>query len=395
MLKLMLDKENNKLSRYRSLLFLLVLIILISPSNFLWAEDKGTAKDNGQIAQAKITEENEKNKVGITLLPIVYYTPETKIAFGVGGIFTYRFGLFFKKARPSTLYLAGIYTQMKQYILQLKPEIYLKNNSILLTGNFLVQHFPTNFWGVGANTSDSTKENYTPQSYFLEFGYQQKIFTKIPVYLGIRYHLEDYRILEKEPGKLLDQHLVPGSEGGFLSGPGLIITYDDRDNIFYPTEGYYLQTYLFWNNKVFGSNFNFFNCNFDLRDYLPIADGQILALQATFAFNSGYVPFFRLSTLGGDTILRGYYSGRYRDKDLLAFQAEYRFPVWKRFSAVVFGALGNIADRLDHFTWDTLRYAAGFGLRFKVIPKEKANIRIDFAFGPHTTGIYLKAGEAF
>jgi len=387
----MLLAENNIFRQFKGLLVVVSLFLLYFQPPFLSAD----SKDNGQTGQIKIVDKDEKNKVGITLLPIIYYTPETKTAFGLGGFFTYRFGLFFKQARPSTFYLAGIYTQMKQFVFQLKPEIYLKNNSVFLTGNFLAQHFPNNFWGVGSNTNESAKENYTPQSYFFEVGYQKKIFTRIPIYVGVRYHVESVRILEKEPGKLLDQHLVPGSDGGFLSGPGIIISYDDRDNIFYPLKGYYLQTYCFWNNKVFGSDFNFFNYNFDLRNYIQIVDGQVLALQTIVDLNSGYVPFYRLATIGGDTILRGYYSGRYRDKDAIAFQAEYRFPLWWRFGAVVFGALGNVADRFDHFTWDTLRYAAGFGLRFKIISREKANIRLDFAFGPHTTGIYIKAGEAF
>lgn len=386
----MLELENNRL-RYLAapLATLLLLVFLTGPSRLL-ADDKAKSQ-SGQVTIIN----DEKNKVGLTILPILYYSPETRIAFGAGGLLTYRFGLFFKQSRPSTLYLGAVYTQMKQFSFQAKPEIYIKNNSILFTGNFLAERFPTKFWGVGASTDESMLESYTPQTYFMEIGIQKKLFHNIPFYLGFKYHLENTRILEKEPGKLLDQGLVSGSNGGLLSGPGIIFNYDSRDNIFYPSSGYYFQAYGFWNDRIFGSDFNYISFKIDLRSYISVSDGQVLAFQAVLDTSVGEVPFYKLPRVGGDTLLRGYYSGRFRDRNLLAFQSEYRFPIWKKLSGVVFGAMGNLADRLRDFTWDNLKYAAGFGLRIKIIPQEKANLRVDFAFGPGTTGIYFKAGESF
>jgi len=391
----MLQVENNRVERlvplFTTFLLLITLIIILAFPSYLSAD----FKTNNQTGQITIVEKDEKNKVGVTISPVLFYSPETKLAFGAVGLLTYRFGLFFKQARPSTLYLGAVYTLKKQFSFQLKPEIYLKNNSIFLTGNFLAERFPTKFWGVGANTDESWQENYTPQTYFMEIGYQRKLFPSTPLYLGLKYHLERCQILEKEPGKLLDEGLISGSRGGLLSGLGLIISFDSRDNIFWPSSGYYFQVFGFWNNQIFGSDFNYLSFKLDLRDYILVSDRQILAFQAVFDTSQGEAPFYKLPKIGGDSLLRGYYSGRFRDKNLLAFQAEYRFPIWKRFSGVVFGAMGNLGDRLRDFTWDTLKYSAGFGLRFKIIPSEKTNLRIDFAFGPGTTGIYFKAGESF
>ncbi|MGB9893606.1 MAG: BamA/TamA family outer membrane protein [Candidatus Saccharicenans sp.] len=369
---------------------LILIFAFFSPFKSLAAD-----KLKNEPGQNIVLQENEKNKVGITLLPIIYYTPETRLAFGLGGLFTYRFGLFFKQARPSSLFLAAVYTQMKQFSFQLKPEIYLNNNTLFLTGNLLAERFPSKLWGIGPNTEKSLEETYTPQTYFLEVGLQKKFFKSAPIYFGLKYHLESTKIVEKDPGKLLDQELLPGSHGGLLSGPGLIISFDDRDNIFYPTKGYYLQLFGFWNDRFFGSDFDYFSVKLDLRDYVRVADGQVLAFQAILDSSSGQVPFYKLPRIGGDSILRGYYYGRFRDKNLLAFQTEYRFPIWKKLSGVVFAAMGNVAANFREFKWDNLKYSAGFGLRFKIIPREKANLRVDFAFGPGTYGIYFKAGESF
>lgn len=387
-----LSTENKRITgRIRSCLVSLTIFLFFFPAIAL--SQPAAAKNEGQ--QIVISQEAEPDRMGITVLPILYYTPETRLAFGAGSLFTYRFGLIFKEARPSTLFIGAIYTQLKQFTLQVKPEIYLQNNSFFLTGNFLAERFPTKLWGIGPDTADELEEVYTPQRFLMELGMQKRLGQHLPLYLGFKYRLESTRITEVEPGKLLDLDLVAGSNGGFLSGPGIIISYDDRDNIFYPTSGYYLQASLFWNDSFFGSDFDYLSFNLNLRNYYEVGDNQILAIQALAETSSGNVPFYRLPRLGGDSLLRGFYNGRFRDMNLVAFQAEYRFPVWKRLGAVVFGAMGSLASRFAEISFDHLKYAAGFGLRFKIIPRENANLRVDFAFGPGTYGIYLKASESF
>ncbi|NPV82175.1 MAG: BamA/TamA family outer membrane protein [Candidatus Aminicenantes bacterium] len=383
------NKRIKKTARVSTLFLCLFLMFLTSD---LFSQKTAARKDGQQIV---ISEESEPDRMGLTLLPIVYYTPETRLAFGLGSLITYRFGLVFKKARPSTMFVGAIYTQLKQFILQIKPEIYLNDNSLFLAGNFMAERFPTKLWGIGPNTPDEMEEVYTPQRFLMEVGLQQRLGRELPLYLGLKYRLESTKIVETEPGKLLDQDLVTGSRGGLLSGPGLAASYDNRDNIFYPNTGLYLQANLNWNNHFFGSDYDFLSLQFDLRNYHRVGDDQVLAVQALAETNTGDVPFYRLPRLGGDSLLRGFYNGRFRDMNLVAFQAEYRFPVWKRLGAVIFGAMGSLANRFRDISFDNLKYAAGFGLRFKIIPKENANLRVDLAFGPGTYGIYFKAGESF
>ncbi len=386
------DNKTIKSFKYLAATGLVAFFCIIFLTDALGADTK---IENNKSQDITIIEKKEKNDLGLTAIPIFFYTPETKMAFGAGSLFTYRFGLLFKKSRPSTMYLGAVYTQMKQFSFQLKPEIYLKNNSVYLTGNFLAEKFPTNFWGIGPETTESDKESYTPQTYFLEIGYQHKLFSGFPLYFGLKYHMESTRIKEKEPGKLLDRNKVIGSNGGLLSGPGIILNFDSRDNIFSPSDGLYFQLFGFINDRLFGSDFNYISFKIDLRQYVPVGRNNVLAWQAIFDTCVGDVPFYKMPRVGGDSMLRGFYAGRFRDRNMAAFQTEFRFPIWKKLSGVVFGAMGSLSDRFRELSWDNLKYAGGFGLRFKVIPKENANLRVDFAFGPGTYGIYFKAGEAF
>ncbi len=93
--------------------------------------------------------------------------------------------------------------------------------------------------------------------------------------------------------------------------------------------------------------------------------------------------------------MRGYYLGRYRDKEMIVLQTEYRMPVWRRFGIVGFGGLGEVSERIKDFSLSGIKYSLGGGIRFAVKPKEKLNIRLDYGIGSHSSGVYLYITEAF
>jgi hypothetical protein len=107
------------------------------------------------------------------------------------------------------------------------------------------------------------------------------------------------------------------------------------------------------------------------------------------------VPFQLLSKLGGSVMMRGYYEGRYRAYDMIIFQTEYRFPVWRRFGLVVFAGLGDVTGKMTKFRIRDFKVSAGFGARYLFVPEEKLNLRFDFGFGKGTSGFYIDFTEAF
>ena len=99
--------------------------------------------------------------------------------------------------------------------------------------------------------------------------------------------------------------------------------------------------------------------------------------------------------LGGEELLRGYYGGRYRERNLLAVQAEYRAHVWWRFGAVGFVSAGRVSHDLSDMDFSGFKPAVGLGLRFLLAPDEGLNLRADFGFGKESSGFYLGLGEVF
>lgn len=123
---------------------------------------------------------------------------------------------------------------------------------------------------------------------------------------------------------------------------------------------------------------------------------NVLAFQLFSFNNTGDVPIRSLASFGGANRMRGYYDGRYKDKNQVVFQAEYRFPLYKRFSAVLFGGTGTVGRNFSDYAVNELKYSYGGGLRFAVNKKEKLNIRIDYGIGQgKNNGFYLQLGEAF
>jgi len=99
--------------------------------------------------------------------------------------------------------------------------------------------------------------------------------------------------------------------------------------------------------------------------------------------------------MGGRSHSRGYDRGRYRDHVLIAFQAEHRFDVWRRFGLVGFAGLADVAPRIEAMKFEHMRPTIGGGLRFRVGSLEKhVNARLDVAFGEDFR-LYFKLGEAF
>jgi len=108
-------------------------------------------------------------------------------------------------------------------------------------------------------------------------------------------------------------------------------------------------------------------------------------------------PFDLMPQLGGDVLLRGYFAGRYRDRQLLALQGEYRTPVWWRLGLVGFAGIGQVADNWGALGLGHFHPSAGVGARFQLSRTEGLNIRADYGWGfdAGTTGFYLSVGEAF
>jgi len=339
-------------------------------------------------------EASQKEKTsGLTVLPVVFYTPETKWAFGGGGLYYFRVTKDPAVTRPSNIKFLGVYTQKKQTDLEINPDFYVAK-AYHVQANLQYSDFPDQFYGIGAGTTDAMKEPFSSRFWKLSVEALKKV--RGPLNLGFQYFFDSTRLTEVKAGGLLESPNTPGSAGGIVSGFGYFMTYDSRDSIFYPTAGSFHQFSAMVFGRGLGSNFTFNRLYLELRRYIRFSYAHCLAFQTRCLIQTGNPPFWRMGLLGGPESMRGYYLGRYRDRNMIALQAEYRWvPILWRFGLVAFAGLGDVAATLGGFDLGRLRYSYGVGLRFVVDAKQRLNLRLDFGFGHDTSGVYFTAGEAF
>lgn len=343
---------------------------------------------------AKDKAKGKKYKPFFIFLPDISYRPETRLSFSAGGFARYRLGKNKEKTRPSSLGLTFAYTMNNQMRIGLRPEIYFPGNTYVLNGILSYSYWPTVFYGIGNNNPASAAEPFTPKTLNFLLSLKRRLLES--VFVGVEYQFRKTVIKEVEPGGLLNSGTIPGGEGGIMSGLGVSLSWDNRDNIFFPHRGHLFMFTADFLGGFLGSDFKYSAFRLDMRTYIPVFGKNVLALQALVRTVDGTAPFYDLSSLGGANIMRGLFYGRYSDKSLVVLQSELRVHVWWRFGAAAFAGTGDVAPTLTSFTFNPFKYSLGGGIRFLIDKRESSNIRLDYAVANGgSNAFYLTILEAF
>lgn len=330
----------------------------------------------------------------LTILPTVYFKPETNWAFGVSAL-TYR--RFSKTDTISPLSLAGlsfVYTLNDQVLFSLPFKIFLNEDNYRIGGEISFYRYPYFFAGIGNGNTTKYEEDYNAN--FPRFAITGLKRIKKGLYTGPKLFYQNTTITHVETNGLLDQLDIPGDAGSVTTGVGWEVEYDRRDFIYAPTKGYYANLSFLGFNKFMGGNFEYNLFTLDARKYFNLGKNHILGFHAFGSSIFGEAPFNKLSQLGGDKIMRGYRKGEFRDNHLLAAQTEYRTPIWYFFGFTAFVGTGAVADHLDEYNTDFLRYSYGGGFRLAFNKKERIHIRFDYARGDlNRQQFYLTFAESF
>jgi len=341
-------------------------------------------------SQENPTDSTNGSRSGIYPLPIVFYTPETGIAGGAAALYLYRDQL---SPRASSLTADIIYTQKKQFIAEISGDQYFEKGRYRLMTDILFQKYPDKFFGIGNNTPESGEEPYTPQTLLLKAVLYRNLSSHINIGPMVRY--ENVSIRETTSGGIIATGVFPGSRDGSSTGVGIVANWDSRDNTFAAHDGSFYQLTTMFYRSAFGSDYSYDDVQIDTRNFFRTFSDHVVAVQAAGEFIDGLAPFQSYAKFGGQNLLRGYFDGRYRDKNGVLLQAEYRMPVWWRFGVVGFAGVAQVTDRISGFALDRFWFAGGVGLRFAWNLEERINVRIDYGAGSNSSGIYITITEAF
>ena len=363
---------------------LLSLIICLFQLNIL-AQDKGTKVPNDTLKQDSIKKDSIKKdsikidtikkekKVSIVSLPLLYYTPETSVAFGGFVLFLFKTA---PKTRVSTLDITTVGTVRKQLLLDFTLNLFTKEEKFFIKSEINFAKFPDNFYGIGNNQPiiDDVID-------YKLFRANVRIVRKLQnnFFVGMRYQFYKIYDLTQDPNATNTDFI--GNKGSLSSGAGLVFSYDTRDLLLNPRKGTYFEISTYHYAKAFGTQFASTQIYVDARKYFKLNKRGVLAMQFIGNFNIGETPFKLLGSLGGALQMRGYYNGRYRDQIAMILQAEYRHILTKRWGFTVFTAVGDVGKDFSDFASQGLKLTGGVGIRLKLSQKDNVNFRLDIAGG--------------
>lgn len=335
------------------------------------------------------------NKTGFFLFPLLYYTPDTRIAAGLVGVYYFNTGKTdsFQKTRLSYAKLLGDYTQNKQLDFWTSWNVFTNQEKFLFKGEFRYRNFPDKYYGIGNTSNILNLEKYAYDLFKFKLLAMRQVVPKF--FVGLDYQYENEFNFKHQVGGELEKGTITGYKGGIGSALGLIATHDTRDNVVNAYSGHIIEFSSYFNSSYLGGNFNYVNLNFELGKYWELKKNNVLALNVIMNSNFGTVPFLDMAKVGGDGMIRGYASNRFKDNHFIGAQIEYRFPLWWRFGMVVFSGVGDVYRTPSDIKLNTLKYTVGAGIRFAVNTKERLNVRFDYGFGRKSNAFYIMLTEAF
>jgi hypothetical protein len=327
--------------------------------------------------------------------PTVAYAPETSWELGVSSLYVYSANRDLSN-RLSEVKAFTFYTLENQYGFWLDHALYTDENKWFFYGRARYQSFPLFYYGIGRETP-SEHIALIDGEYTL---FRERLLreTLPSLYFGLEL---DYQGLNRV--NYIDTETdfeLPevGAMGSNNLGIGLGLLYNNIHNAMNPREGLYSEWAFMNYNTAAGSDYNMTTYVIDNRIYRPVKENTVFAAQLYGQFTSGNAPFNMLALMGGESLMRGYYLGRYRDKNLVAGQVEYRilpFEFSERWGASVFLAAGQVYGDEYGFNWDQFLPTGGAGIRYLIFPEKDIYTRIDVSFTEEGRGVYFFIGEAF
>jgi outer membrane protein assembly factor BamA len=258
------------------------------------------------------------------------------------------------------------------------------------------------YYGTGADTSEDDRVNYGFNQLYSHATFDLRPARRFVVFQA-GFEASQW---DQGPGSgsygSIEEVYAPGT----VPGLGQAITYlhshgtigvDTRPAPGYARRGGFYGVTLRDFSDVNGE-YGFNQIDYEAVQHFPILrEAWVLSLRAaasTTGTKSGQeIPFFMLPSLGGGTSLRGYSSWRFRDRNRLLLQAEWRVMVNRYIDTAVFYDTGKVTAHTRDLDLQGLSDDYGLGFRFH--GPLATPLRIDFARSREGLSIVFSSSAVF
>jgi hypothetical protein len=309
-----------------------------------------------------------------------------------------------ESANISSIIFEPAYSQYHQLLLPIQANIWTRGNRYNIQTDWDYKKFPQLTYGLGSHTS--LADGYTIDYSQLRL-FQTLYKTIAPdLFLGAGYCYDYYyNIREVNPpkGVVTDFEKYGLTPTSTSSGITFDFLYDRRRNLINPKQSSFISLIYRSNLTFLGSDAHWQTLTTDLRKYVnwPVGSKNILAFWTYDVITlQGNPPYLALPNTASDTYGntgRGYIQGRFRGKNMVYFETEYRFGITRNglFGGVVFANVESFSEPVSG-RFEAFWPAYGTGLRVKLNKYSNTNVCFDYAIGfDGSRGIFVNLGEIF
>lgn len=387
---------------------IIFLFVIAWGSLYLYAQEDTVYRKKTWLQRLDSIQNWKIERGRSTLTPFVSpsYSPEMKVLFTAGGLFTFKLNPDNPVLSRSSMPFSVGYSTNGSLLVSVRANIYGKEDKFRLTGEYWNKRMPDNYWGVGyenAANREQSKETTAYQRDWRQLKFKVAYEVLRNFFAGINYDYNETRTKDINPVMAADTNYLKHPGHVYNSGFGMVWRYDSRDFPENAYKGFFIELAGTAYGKHTSSNNIFQVYELDYRQYQKIVrEGSTLAWQVKARDAFGDVPWTEMSMIGTPYDLRGYTWGQYRDRCMLFVLTEYRYMFKKRktgeeqsspgpFGFVAWTGIGSVApglDQLKHWLPN-----AGLGFRFEIQPR--MNVRIDYGVGLDSNAFYISFNEVF
>lgn len=341
------------------------------------------------FAESDKPKPNKKIDFGIIGGP--HYASDTGVGLGLVAS-----ALYSTDRSDSTLELsnASLYSDVSSkgfLMIGLRGNTFLPRKRYRLDYRLYVYTFPSYLWGFSYPESDNddNKSKYSCTKFEVMARFLMPLNRYS--YLGpiARYqYVHAYKLKDHAPELLGGRPLTVSDVS-----VGVSYTFDSRDFMLNASRGWFVQVDLTANPTFLGNNNTYWSGELQVATYRRAWRGAILAGELHTRQSVGSVPWPMLSDVGSSNRMRGYYEGRYRDKNVVDAQVELRQHIWHRNGLVVWLGAAEVFPDYGSLRFRRILPNAGVGYRWQF--KKGVNVRLDYGFSRNGTGFIFNINEAF
>lgn len=332
-----------------------------------------------------------EKKIDITFAGGPSYSKTTSLGLGVLAAGLYRLDRTDSITPPSDVTLYGSVAISGYFTIGITGNTIFRNSRHKLDYDLAFSSSPRNIWGIGYEAGCHNPETeILEQRYNFRARYLHRFL--YGSYVGV---VLDF---DHTNGDKMDEvalaYIGYQKRHYTATGLGLVLEYDTRDFIPNPSKGLYFSVQeLFYAKGLGNCDKSLWRTLIRVNAYHRVWKDALLAYDLYGEFNSQGTPWSMLARMGDSERMRGYYTGRYTDNNLLTMQVELRQHIWRRIGGVAWVGAGNVFPEISRMRLDETLPNYGLGLRWEL--KKRVNVRFDYGFGRDTSGFLLSINEAF